>query len=203
MQQISIKARALRLLARREHSRAELEAKLAPHAASSDELAAALDDLEAKGFISEARVVQSVLYSKSAQWGKRRMAQTLAQKGIAPDVASHAIAQLQEAEGGSEFDRALALWQRRFGHQDAPIDDDDDLDHDDTAHGVVDVVEADPRGEDETHDKPARRVARKAFQSRTSQAEKQRTKQMRFLLGRGFDGEVVAKVLKSVSKTAR
>ena len=56
----SLKGRALRYLAQREHSRAELVAKLSPHLQESDDLNAVLDELEAKGFISEQRVVESV-----------------------------------------------------------------------------------------------------------------------------------------------
>ena len=41
----SLEARALALLARREHSRAELQRKLAPHAESAEALAAVLDEL--------------------------------------------------------------------------------------------------------------------------------------------------------------
>ena len=63
----SIKGRALRLLALREHTRAELEQKLARHDPDPDELMQALDDLQAKGFISEARVVESVLHTRASR----------------------------------------------------------------------------------------------------------------------------------------
>ncbi|HLT27498.1 MAG TPA: recombination regulator RecX, partial [Zeimonas sp.] len=45
----TLKARALRALARREHSRVELERKLAPHAESSEQLEALLDRLAETG----------------------------------------------------------------------------------------------------------------------------------------------------------
>ena len=54
----SLKGRALRLLSGREHSRLELERKLAPFEEEPGSLAAALDELQAKGFISEQRVKQ-------------------------------------------------------------------------------------------------------------------------------------------------
>ena len=44
----SLKGRALRLLALREHTRAELEQKLARHDPDPDELMQALDDLQAQ-----------------------------------------------------------------------------------------------------------------------------------------------------------
>ena len=70
--QLSLKGRALKLLAGREYSRFELERKLARHvedspaASAQSQIAAALDDLAAKGLLSEARVAESVLVSSCA-----------------------------------------------------------------------------------------------------------------------------------------
>ena len=57
----SLKARALRLLAQREHSRTELARKLQRFEEEPGSLARLLDELQAKDFISEPRVVASVL----------------------------------------------------------------------------------------------------------------------------------------------
>jgi hypothetical protein len=57
---LSLKGRALRLLTGREHSRAELERKLAPHEEEAGQLAKVLDDLQAKDFISEPRVIEAM-----------------------------------------------------------------------------------------------------------------------------------------------
>lgn len=137
----SLKGRALRLLSQREHSRAELERKLAKYEDEPGTLAKALDELVDKDFISEPRVVQSVLHQGAPRFGAMRMRQTLQQKGVTPDAISEALAQLQP----TEFERALALWRRRF---DAPPLD-----------------------------------------------AKERAKQARFLMARGFAGGVAAKVL--------
>ena len=69
----SLKGRALRYLAAREHSRAELLRKLAPHAQERSEIEQVLDDLQAKGFISEERVAASVLRQRAARLGDRRL----------------------------------------------------------------------------------------------------------------------------------
>lgn len=108
---LSLKGRALRYLSQREHSRSELERKLARHTEDPGELARALDELQAKGFISEARVVESVLHQRAAQYGALRLRQELQHKGVAPAAIAEAVASLAD----SEFERALALWQRRFG----------------------------------------------------------------------------------------
>ncbi|MDM0027676.1 recombination regulator RecX [Variovorax saccharolyticus] len=107
----SLKGRALRLLSQREHSRAELERKLKKYEEEPGTLTLALDELAAKDFISEARVVQSVLHQRAARLGASRVRQELLHKGIAPEAVAEAVAGLQ----GSEFERALEVWKRRFG----------------------------------------------------------------------------------------
>lgn len=107
----SLKGRALRLLSQREHSRAELERKLKKYEEEPGTLAVALDELAAKDFISEARVVQSVLHQRASRMGAARVRQELLHKGIAPEAVAEAVAGLQ----GSEYDRALEVWKRRFG----------------------------------------------------------------------------------------
>ena len=69
----SLKGRALRLLAQREHSRAELQRKLAAHEETPGELAQALDELQAKGFIDEQRVIESVIHRRAARLGASRV----------------------------------------------------------------------------------------------------------------------------------
>jgi regulatory protein len=98
-------------LSQREHSRAELERKLKKYEEEPGTLAQALDELAAKDFISEARVVQSVLHQRAARLGAARVRQELLHKGIAPEAVAEAVAGLQ----GSEFERALEVWKRRFG----------------------------------------------------------------------------------------
>ncbi len=109
----SLKGRALRLLSQREHSRAELERKLARHEEEPGALARALDELAAKDFISEARVVQSVLHQRAPRMGAARVKQELAHKGIAPEAIAEAVASLRD----TELPRAREVWRRRF---DAP-----------------------------------------------------------------------------------
>ena len=107
----SLKGRALRLLSQREHSRAELERKLRKYEQEPGTLAQALDELAAKDFISEARVVQSVLHQRASRMGAARVRQELLHKGIAPEAVAEAIAAL----AGSELQRAREVWQQRFG----------------------------------------------------------------------------------------
>ena len=145
LDQPSLKGRALRLLSAREHSRAELERKLQPFEEEPGSLARALDELQAKGFISEQRVIESVVHRRSAKLGTQRIRQELQNKGLAPEAVLQAVEQLR----ATELDRAREVWRKKFG---APPED-----------------------------------------------AAERAKQMRFLAGRGFGGEVIRRVVAGAS----
>lgn len=70
-----------------------------------------LDDLQAKDFISEARVVESVLHRRAGRLGASRIRQELQSKGLGAEAVQQAVAQLQ----GSELERAREVWRRKFG----------------------------------------------------------------------------------------
>lgn len=114
----SLKGRALRLLATREHSRLELERKLKRYETRSGELARVLDGLQAKGFIDEKRVIESVIHRRAARLGAGRIRQELQAKGLPVDAVRDAVAGLQ----GSELQRARDIWRRKFAA--APSDSD-------------------------------------------------------------------------------
>ena len=73
----SLQARALRLLARREHSRLELSRKLAPHAQDPDEVANLIEDLVRRGWLSEQRVVEQLIHARRGKRGSQRIRQEL------------------------------------------------------------------------------------------------------------------------------
>lgn len=111
MPALSLKGRALRLLSGREHSRAELERKLAPHAQEPGELQRALDELQSKGFIDAQRVVDSVVHRRAPRLGASRIRHELQQKGLEPALIQEALSRLQ----ASELERARAVWRKKFG----------------------------------------------------------------------------------------
>lgn len=112
---LSLKGRALKYLAAREHSRAELLRKLAPHAEEPAEVERVLDELEARGLLSAERFVESLLHRRAARFGTARLRQELQQHKLPAD----AVAQAVEALRGTELERARAVWQRRFGGEPA------------------------------------------------------------------------------------
>ena len=108
---LSLKARALRLLSTREHSRQELARKLAPHAETSQALEAVLDDLQARGWQSQERFAQSVMHRKASRFGAARLRSELQQHRLSAELTQPLLQALQ----ASEWQRAQALWQQRFG----------------------------------------------------------------------------------------
>jgi len=107
----SLKGRALRLLSAREHSRRELERKLSQFEEEPGSLALALDELQAKGFISEQRVLESVLNRRADKLGAARIKQELQSKGLDAQTVAAALDDLR----ATELVRAQALWRKKFG----------------------------------------------------------------------------------------
>ena len=109
--QISLKGRALRLLSQREHSRLELERKLKPFEETPGELAEALDLLQAKDFINEQRVVESVVNRRAAKLGASRVRQELQAKGLPVEAITQAVQEMRS----TELERAREVWRKKFG----------------------------------------------------------------------------------------
>jgi regulatory protein len=108
---LSLKGRALGLLSRRDHSRLELEKKLLPHAETGEQLSELLDELVRLKFLSDDRFIESVLHRRSANRGTLMLRHELSGHGLDQDKVKAAL----ETSKLTEFDRALALWERRFG----------------------------------------------------------------------------------------
>jgi len=107
----ALRARALRLLARREHSRAELRRKLAPHVEEGVDLDALLDDFTKRGWLSEDRFVEQAVRVRARKYGPMKIAHHLREKGIDEAGIERGLAQARAEEG-----EALAsAWRARFG----------------------------------------------------------------------------------------
>ena len=107
---LSLKGRALRLLSSREQSRAELERKLGSHEEEPGQLAAVLDELEAKDFISPTRVIESVINRRQAKMGASRIKGELQRKGLDAGIVAEAMDGLK----ATELDRAREVWRKKF-----------------------------------------------------------------------------------------
>lgn len=106
----SLRERALRLLARREHSRAELAKKLNSHAGPEDDLEALLDDLARRKLLSDERYAEARAHALSRKFGAARIGQELRAKGVGKELAMRAV----DAARASEAERAREIWRRKF-----------------------------------------------------------------------------------------
>jgi regulatory protein len=102
-----LRARALRHLARREHSRAELARKLAPHAASADSLQALLDELQAKKQLSDERYAEARAHQLSRKYAAARIRQDLKAHGVADAVA-------ERVSSRGDLEKARAILARKY-----------------------------------------------------------------------------------------
>ena len=107
----SLRTRALKALGRREHSRQELRAKLEPFAEDTGELDALLDELEKRGWLSEARFVEQLTTTRRRKFGAARIVHELRERGVSADAIDAAQAQLK----AGEVEAARAVWKKKFG----------------------------------------------------------------------------------------
>lgn len=107
----SLRSRAVAILARREHSRAELARKLAPHAESREQLDAVLDELAARKLLSDERYAEARTSTLVRRFGAFRIAQELRRQGVAEDTVARATATAR----ATELERAREAWRRKFG----------------------------------------------------------------------------------------
>jgi regulatory protein len=108
---VSLKARAVDLLAQREYSRQALQEKLISEEASAEEVDQALAELEARGLVDDTRVAETLVNRRAGKLGGMRMRQELQAKGLSADVVADTMASLKE----TELARAQAIWLKKFG----------------------------------------------------------------------------------------
>jgi regulatory protein len=109
--QLSLKARALRFLSMREHSRLELGRKLSRYAEEGDDVDALLDLLEKNNWLSQERFSEALIHRRSARFGNSRIVAELQSHGVKGE-------ELQELKAGladSEAERCHEVWARKFG----------------------------------------------------------------------------------------
>lgn len=132
--QVTLRALAIKLLAQREHSRAELARKLAAkagrmggdagtgaagHAATTqpptpptaEDIDKVLDQLERQGLLSDTRAAQAYVRGHAARFGATRLAHSLRMRGIDAELIDASLAQ-EDIE--DERTRAAAVWRSKF-----------------------------------------------------------------------------------------
>jgi regulatory protein len=104
-----LRSSAIKLLARREHTRAELARKLTA-LGTPEEIETVLADLERAGLLSDARAASAYVRGHAARFGASRLRQTLRTKGVSSELIGVELAALPE-----EIDRAREVWAKKFG----------------------------------------------------------------------------------------
>lgn len=103
---------ALRLLARREHSRVELSHKLSRRGWPASEVESTIDELAAEHLQSDERFAESYARSRAAKhYGPVRIRAELAERGIDRALAERAIRELE----ADWFTLAADWYERRYG----------------------------------------------------------------------------------------
>ena len=108
--QPSLHARAMRFLARREHSRDELQRKLSRVATESDDVEAVVEELAQKGWLSDARYAELAVRAKARRFGPLKVANDLRSKGVADEAIAAAFV-AAGADGAADIQR---VWRSRF-----------------------------------------------------------------------------------------
>ena len=114
-------ARAVALLGRRAHFRAELRAKLLGRGYADDEVEGALDRLERDRYLDDGRTARELVAAKLARGpiGRRRLAAELARKGAPAEAAAAALDDLVPDDDREAARRAAESWLgRRRGRPD-------------------------------------------------------------------------------------
>jgi regulatory protein len=101
----------MRCLARREHTRTELRAKLLPHVQDGEDVDAVLDELEKRNWLSDERAASQIVHAKRSRFGAQRITHELRRKGIAEELISNALPVLKE----TELKAVREVWQSKFG----------------------------------------------------------------------------------------
>lgn len=116
---VSLRDRAIRLLARREYARAELERRLLARGGDRTEVRSVLSELESQGLLSDARYARALVARRAGSFSRARIAGELKGAGLSGDEIDDAVA---EAELDDEA-ALRTLWERRFGR--VPADERD------------------------------------------------------------------------------
>ena len=111
-----LRERAMRLLARREHSRAELARKLGQSGFNACDIQPLLDEFEQKRWLSDRRFAESYVADHRSRAGAVKLAFDLRQRGVADNIIEAVLSDNRD----SELERAQAVWQKKFGS--APTD---------------------------------------------------------------------------------
>lgn len=111
---IDIRRAALRMLARREHSKKELHRKLLNKKYNSNEIEMVLQTLAETGLLKEDRFIESFIHARRNKgFGPLRIQAELIEKGITLLIIEHHL----KIHDNLWFNHVKCVWQKRFKNQ--------------------------------------------------------------------------------------
>ena len=105
-----LRAKALDLLARRDHSERELEDKLLSRGGEESDVAAVLSDLRGIGLLDDRRFARGfVSYRSGKAWGPRRYRQELLSRGVAAELVAEVLSEAENDPESVDSDSKLRV----------------------------------------------------------------------------------------------
>lgn len=114
----SVRATAIRMLARREYGRAEMTQRLERRGADPEEVASVLDDLQQLGLLSDSRYAHSLVTQMTGRYAKRAIVHAMKERSVDADAVAEVDPELSGIDDAAD---ASALLDRRF--PDPPAND--------------------------------------------------------------------------------
>lgn len=114
--------KAIELLARREHSQAELAAKLKMKFRDADciddIISVLFERLVQSGYQSDQRFSENYARARiSMGFGRKRIAMELSQKGVSSELIRDALDEVFESAQLDEMEQLKSLWVKKFGQK--------------------------------------------------------------------------------------
>ena len=111
-----LRAKAIDLLSRRDHSEKELEDKLRSRGGEEGDVAEVLSSLRGIGLLDDRRFARSFLLFRAGKaWGPRRYQQELRARGIGKELIDEVLAELRDDDDLPDSDeKLLGLVQREL-----------------------------------------------------------------------------------------
>jgi regulatory protein len=101
------------MLARRAHTRRELQQKLRKKGFEAQEIGSVLDGLAERGLVDDRKTASSIVRTQSARGrGRGRLASELSAKGVSREDAAAALDELDPADESASLTRLLARKDR-------------------------------------------------------------------------------------------
>lgn len=110
---VNLLSKAIAILSRQECSEAQLRKKLTKYTDDTQQIDQVIERLQHENWQSDERFAQAFLNSHEQRWGNAKILNALSDHKLDEEVVQDLKEQLKD----SEYDRALAVWTKKFQHK--------------------------------------------------------------------------------------